>query len=80
MLQRPEYIITYTCKCALGTGYYYTKRKHGISIAYVSLSIRYCGQPRPQCRIERPILLRVYQYEARPETRHGLTLTATIQA
>src|SRR6218665_2941053 len=36
--------------------------------------------PRPQCRIERYILVRVYQYEARPETRHGLTLTATIQA
>src|SRR6218665_3960410 len=30
MMQRPEYIITYTCKCALGTGYSSTKRKHGI--------------------------------------------------
>src|SRR6218665_715172 len=25
MLQRPEYIITYICKCALGTGYSSTK-------------------------------------------------------
>src|SRR6218665_204209 len=30
MLQRPEYIITYICKCALGTGYSSTKMKHGL--------------------------------------------------
>src|SRR6218665_3719437 len=32
MLQRPEYIITYICKCALGTGYSSTKMKHGLSM------------------------------------------------
>src|SRR6218665_3211288 len=30
MLQRPEYIITNICKCALGTGYSSTKMKHGL--------------------------------------------------
>src|SRR6218665_658975 len=30
MLQRPEYIITYICKCALGTGYSSTKMKHSL--------------------------------------------------
>src|SRR6218665_4006440 len=32
MLQRPEYIITNICKCALGTGYSSTKMKHGLSM------------------------------------------------
>src|SRR6218665_2210590 len=32
MLQKPEYIITNICKCALGTGYSSTKMEHGLSM------------------------------------------------
>src|SRR6218665_3999128 len=32
MLQRPEYIITNICKCALATGYSSTKMKYGLSM------------------------------------------------
>src|SRR6218665_2152087 len=55
MLQRPEYIITNICKCALGTGYSSTKMKHGLSMRFSQFDTAVSvdrAQPRPLCGIE----------------------------
>src|SRR6218665_4054457 len=56
MLQRPEYIITNICKCALGTGYSSTTMKHGLSMRFSQFDTAVSvdrAQPRPLCGIER---------------------------